>query len=119
MAEQGGGRAETWPGGRAAPGRREIFWPVRWSRAGRGGVAHPVLHHPAWNAAIAGWVEAREVRPRTDRIVLKVSRIEGGRLDQVPERVRVSVAKGTAPPVGGFIELKARLEPPRAPLRPG
>jgi len=83
------------------------------------GVAHPILHHPAWNTAIAGWVEAREVRPRTDRIVLKVSRIEGGRLDQAPERVRVSVAKGTAPPVGGFIELKARLEPPRAPLRPG
>src|SRR6202035_4759807 len=27
--------------------------------------------------------------------------------------------KGTAPAVGGFVELKARLQPPLAPLRPG
>src|SRR2546428_5898240 len=36
MAERGGGRAGTWPGGRAAPGRPEIFWPA--SRAVRGAV---------------------------------------------------------------------------------
>jgi len=35
------------------------------------------------------------------------------------ERVRVSVRKGTAPPVGSFIEFKARLSPPLEPLRPG
>ena len=33
--------------------------------------------------------------------------------------MRVSVRKGTAPPVGSFVELKARLNPPLAPLRPG
>ncbi len=27
--------------------------------------------------------------------------------------------KGTAPDVGSFVELKARLQPPLAPLRPG
>ena len=35
------------------------------------------------------------------------------------ERVRVSVRKGTAPAVGSFVEFKARLSPPLAPLRPG
>src|SRR5437660_2411484 len=35
------------------------------------------------------------------------------------ERVRLSVRKGTAPEVGSFVELKARLQPPLAPLRPG
>jgi competence protein ComEC len=35
------------------------------------------------------------------------------------ERVRVSVRKGTAPPVGSFVEFKARLSPPLEPLRPG
>jgi competence protein ComEC len=29
------------------------------------------------------------------------------------------VKKGTAPEVGSFVELKARLQPPLAPLRPG
>jgi competence protein ComEC len=33
--------------------------------------------------------------------------------------VRVSVRKGTAPPVGSFIEFRARLSPPLEPLRPG
>jgi competence protein ComEC len=36
-----------------------------------------------------------------------------------PERVRVAVRKGTAPPVGSFVSLKARLTPPLPPLRPG
>jgi len=82
-------------------------------------VAHPILRQPAWNLEIDGWVEQREVRPRTDRVVIKVHRIEGTSLDPPLRRVRVSVPKGTAPPVGGFIAFKARLEPPRAPLRPG
>ena len=60
----------------------------------------------------------REERERTDRIVVRVHKIEG-RLDEAPERVRLSVRKGTAPPVGTFIEVKARLNPPLRPLRPG
>ncbi len=35
------------------------------------------------------------------------------------ERVRLSVKKGTAPAVGSFVELKARLQPPLGPQRPG
>ena len=82
-------------------------------------IAHPVLAAPAWNVAIHGWVEAREQRERSDRIVIRVRRIEALRIDPKPERVRVSVRKGTAPPVGSFVQLKARLTPPLAPLRPG
>ena len=40
-------------------------------------------------------------------------------LDAAPERVRVSVRKGLAPAVGAYVTLKARLNPPLAPLRPG
>lgn len=82
-------------------------------------VAHPVLHHAAGSVAIAGWVETREERERTDRIVVKVERLESRRLDDAPDRVRVSVRKGQAPPVGAFIEMKTRLNAPLAPLRPG
>jgi len=82
-------------------------------------VSHPVLTVPAWNVAITGWVETREQRERSDRIVVRVHRIEALRMNPKPERVRVSVRKGTAPPVGSFVQLKARLTPPLAPLRPG
>jgi competence protein ComEC len=82
-------------------------------------IAHPVLQAAAWNVDIAGFVEAREERERSDRIVVRVHRISGTRLDQPPERVRVSVRKGTAPPVASFVEFKARLSPPLEPLRPG
>ena len=82
-------------------------------------IAHPVLHHVASNVEIAGYVEVREERERSDRIVVRALKIEGGRLDEAPERVRLSVRKGTAPPVGAYVTLKARLSPPLAPLRPG
>ena len=82
-------------------------------------IDHPVLHRPAPNVEIAGFVEAREERERTDRIVIQVHRIEGYRIDEAPERVRLSVRKKTMPPVGAFVTLKARLTPPLTPLRPG
>ena len=82
-------------------------------------IAHPVLSAPVWNAEIGGFVEAREERERSDRIVVRVERIAGPRLNEQLERVRVSVRKGTAPAVGSFVEFKARLSPPLEPLRPG
>jgi competence protein ComEC len=81
-------------------------------------IAHPILQHNAWNIQITGFVEMREERERTDRITVLVHSIEG-RLDEVPERVRLSVRKTTAPPVGAFIALNTRLNPPLRPLRPG
>lgn len=82
-------------------------------------VAHPILRYAAYNVRITGWVEVHEERERTDRIIVRVHHIDGRRLDQAPERVRVSTRKGTAPPVGAFIEFGARLSPPLTPMRPG
>jgi len=82
-------------------------------------IAHPVLWAPAWNVDIAGFVEVREERERSDRVVVRVARISGTRSTDNLERVRVSVRKRTAPAVGSFIEFKARLSPPLEPLRPG
>jgi competence protein ComEC len=82
-------------------------------------IAHPVLTAPIWNAEIAGFVEAREERERSDRIVVRIERIAAPRLAEKLERVRVAVRKGSAPPVGSFVEFRARLSPPLAPLRPG
>jgi competence protein ComEC len=81
-------------------------------------VEHEVLERPAFGATLAGFVEKREERERTDRFVLRVERASGAP-DGVPERVRLSVKKGTAPAVGSYVELRARLLPPLPPLRPG
>src|SRR5438105_9594815 len=82
-------------------------------------IDHPVLASPAWNVEVAGFVETREERERSDRIVVLVHRIEGQRLAEKLERVRLSVRKGTAPAVGSFVQFKARLTPPLEPLVPG
>ncbi len=82
-------------------------------------IDHPVLAFPVGGVSITGFVEIREERERSDRIVVRVHEIDAPRLREKLERVRVSVKKGTAPPVGAFIEFKARLSPPLAPLRPG
>src|SRR5499427_9827615 len=82
-------------------------------------IAHPVLTAPVWNVELAGFVELREERERSDRIVVRLERTDGARLNEPLERVRVSVRKGTAPAVGSFVEFKARLSAPLEPLRPG
>src|ERR1700735_2482872 len=77
---------------------------------------------PRFNASgvtVAGFVELREESQHTDRIVIRVERIEGNRIDDKPERVRLSVKRGMAPPAGSFIEVKAMLDPPLQPLLPG
>ena len=82
-------------------------------------IAHGVLARPMFSVALTGFVETRDIRERTDRFVLRVVTMESARGSTKLERVRLSVKKGTAPEVGSFIELKARLLPPLAPLRPG
>src|ERR1700681_2859684 len=82
-------------------------------------VAHGVLARPMYSVALSGFVETRDIRERTDRFVLRVAQMESPRGQIKLERVRLSVRKGTAPDVGSFVELKARLQPPLAPLRPG
>jgi competence protein ComEC len=82
-------------------------------------IAHGVLARPLYSVSLSGFVETRDVRERTDRFVLRVARMESSREQTKLERVRLSVRKGTAPDVGSFVELKARLQPPLAALRPG
>ncbi|MFZ2159223.1 MAG: ComEC/Rec2 family competence protein [Bradyrhizobium sp.] len=82
-------------------------------------VAHGVLARPMYSVSLSGFVETRDIRERTDRFVLRVTRMESPRGATTLQRVRLSVRKGTAPAVGSFVELKARLQPPLAPLRPG
>jgi competence protein ComEC len=82
-------------------------------------IAHGVLARPAYSVALSGFVETRDIRERTDRFVLRVATMESPRGQLKLERVRLSVKKGTAPEVGSFVEMKARLQPPLAPLRPG
>jgi competence protein ComEC len=82
-------------------------------------VAHGVLARPMFSVSLKGFVETREERERTDRFVLRVVQMESPRAQGKLQRVRLSVKKGTAPAVGSFVELKARLQPPLAPLRPG
>jgi competence protein ComEC len=82
-------------------------------------VAHGVLGGPVYVSSIKGFVETHEERERTDRFVLRVTEMETPRSIPALSRVRLSVKKGTAPAVGSFVELKARLLPPLQPLRPG
>lgn len=82
-------------------------------------IAHPVLTTPAYNVTLTGFVERREERERNDRIVIRVHNMSGARANEKLERVRVTVRKGLAPAVASFVELRARLNPPLTPLRPG
>jgi competence protein ComEC len=78
-----------------------------------------VLRAPASNVTLSGFVESREERDKTDRIVVRLHAIDLARADGQLERVRLSVKKRTAPPVGSYISLQARLSPPLQPVRPG
>ncbi|MFY9685617.1 MAG: ComEC/Rec2 family competence protein [Pseudolabrys sp.] len=82
-------------------------------------ISHPVLKLPIASAALSGFVLTREERERSDRIVILVERFDAPGIASAPQRVRVAVRKGSAPPVGSFVELKAHLSPPMQPLRPG
>jgi competence protein ComEC len=77
-------------------------------------IAHGVLARPMFSVTLTGFVETRDIRERTDRFVLRVVTMGSPRTKL--ERVRLSLKKGTAPAVGSFVELKARLLPL---LRPG
>jgi competence protein ComEC len=82
-------------------------------------IAHPVLRYPAYGVSLAGFVELREESQKTDRFIVRVDRIAGNRIVEAPQRVRLSVRRGFTPPAGSFVEVKAQLNPPLQPLRPG
>src|SRR5256885_2171459 len=112
------GRAATWPPRRPAEGAgpvfprplsRPRFGPELWDRVAQW------LAEDSGPGRLIPWLPVAFA----SGIVVKVERLESRPLNDAPERVRLSVRKGLAPPVGAFIELKAHLSPPRAPLRPG
>ena len=82
-------------------------------------IDHPVLRFSASGVTVAGFVELREESQHTDRFVLRVERMDGGRMAEKPQRVRLSVKRGMAPEPGSFVEAKALLDPPLQPLEPG
>lgn len=82
-------------------------------------IGHPVLQFPVSSVTLSGFVEIREERERSDRVVIRVQHIDAKRGAELPDRVRIAVRKNTAPLVGSFVELKAHLSPPLPPLRPG
>src|SRR5262249_32005447 len=72
-------------------------------------IEHTILLAPAYSVSVSGFVEAREERERSDRIVVRVAAMEAARLGEKPDRIRLTVRKGAAPAVGAFISLRARL----------
>ena len=42
-------------------------------------IAHGVLARPAYSVSLSGFVETRDIRERTDRFVLRVTRMDGPR----------------------------------------
>ena len=82
-------------------------------------IDHPVLRYPAYSVLLSGFVELREESQKTDRFIVRVDRLDGKRIVGRPDRVRLSVRRGLTPPAGAFVEVKAQLNPPLQPLRPG
>jgi len=52
-----------------------------------------VLARPIYSVSLSGFVETRDIRDRTDRFVLRVTRMESPREQIKLERVRLSVKK--------------------------
>jgi competence protein ComEC len=82
-------------------------------------IAHPVLRSSASGVTVSGFVELREESQHTDRFVLRVEHMDGGRVGERPDRVRLFVKRGMAPAPGSFVEAKALLDPPSQPMMPG
>jgi competence protein ComEC len=80
-------------------------------------VAHPLLSRPVV-ATVSGFVADRDQREKSDRVVLHVTAVEPA-LEPMPTRLRIVVRPKAAPPVGAHMAVKARLNPPAGPVRPG
>ncbi|MBN9062351.1 MAG: hypothetical protein BGP06_05805 [Rhizobiales bacterium 65-9] len=68
---------------------------------------------------VAGYIEARDDRAEGARMVVRVVSIEGLAAADTPYRVRVTTRSRPLAVAGDFIKMKARLQPPPEPPRPG
>jgi competence protein ComEC len=82
-------------------------------------VAHKTLTRPTGTLTIVGFVEARDATERSDRVVLRLTKTIGPGASRTPERVRITLPRGTAPKVGEHISVRAQLLPLLGPTRPG
>src|SRR5260370_6316840 len=85
-----------------AAGFAAATWKTAW-------IAHGVLARPMFGVSLSGFVETRDIPERPHPFVFRVTQMYSPRRPTKLERVRLSVRKGTAPEVGSFVELKARL----------
>ncbi|WP_439574874.1 ComEC/Rec2 family competence protein [Phreatobacter sp.] len=81
-------------------------------------LAHPVLGAETATVRVTGWVEAVEQRESSDRVTLRVVRIEPAPAAAL-ERVRVVSRGRTGMTVGQAYTVTARLRPPADPQGPG
>ena len=80
-----------------------------------------IVHHislSAYSVSVAGFVELRDESQKPDRFMLRLERIEGNRIVEKSQRIRLSDRCGMAPPADSFVEAKAQLNLPLQPLRP-
>ena len=82
-------------------------------------VAHKTLTRPTGTLTVVGFVEARDATERSDRVVVRLTKAIGPGASRAPERVRVTLPRGTAPKVGDHISARAQLLPLLGPTRPG
>jgi competence protein ComEC len=84
-------------------------------------VAAPVLERQMGPVEVHGWIELVEPRPeRGQRVTLRVAAIKGLAPEELPYRVRVSVAAANAAlKPGDAVIVRANLSPPAGPALPG
>lgn len=81
-------------------------------------LAHPVLGTETATVRVTGWVEMVEQRESSDRVTLRVTRIEPAPPVAL-ERVRLVSRGRTGMQVGAAYTVAARLRPPADPQGPG
>ncbi len=84
-------------------------------------VAEPVLAKRTRSVTVTGWLERVELRDNgSQRLLIRVERIDGIDQADTPYRVRVSVRqKTTVSAPGAAIRVRAVLQPPPGPAAPG
>lgn len=82
-------------------------------------IEHPVLLFPASGVTITGFVELREESQHTDRMVVRVERMEGTRLTNKLQRVRLQPTELVSRPMGQGTAYKTAALPLFGPMRGG
>ncbi|WP_454916900.1 ComEC/Rec2 family competence protein [Xanthobacter sediminis] len=78
-----------------------------------------MLRPPPFPVRLSGHVERLERRTTSDRVLLRLDGAPVRGLEGTPQLVRLSLRRGTAPPVGTHVTQLARLLPPLGPAMPG